>query len=160
MYLCWEGGWVGRWVWMEVGHPCPHVHNNIVTSSHLFYFFLFFFLLFFLVLMSNTIQVRQRRAAAAAPLAPSNTPLLPNAYAQLRLLLLSWPRPVSQLQTEIQKRKKDLLINVVKNADSRPTTTSCRLSKGVFPKTTKNEFLPLKRVYNKEISTVQREQKE
>ena len=35
LYLCWEGGWVGRWVWMGVGCPCPPVHNNVVTPRHL-----------------------------------------------------------------------------------------------------------------------------
>ena len=31
-----EGGWVGRWVWIEAGCPCPHVRNEIVTPRHLF----------------------------------------------------------------------------------------------------------------------------
>ena len=28
-----EGGWVGCWVCMGVGCPCPPVRNDIVTSS-------------------------------------------------------------------------------------------------------------------------------
>ena len=30
-----RGGWVGRWVRMGVGYPCPPVRNNIVTPCHL-----------------------------------------------------------------------------------------------------------------------------
>ena len=36
MCLSWKGGWVGHWVWMGVGCPCPPVRNNIVTPWHLF----------------------------------------------------------------------------------------------------------------------------
>ena len=38
MCLCWEGGWMGRGVWMGVGRPCPPVHNDIVSPRHLFFF--------------------------------------------------------------------------------------------------------------------------
>ena len=37
MYLCWKGGWVGCWLWMGVGCPCPPVRNDIVTTCHLFF---------------------------------------------------------------------------------------------------------------------------
>ena len=36
MCLCWKGGWVGRWMRMGVGCPCPPVRNDIVTLRHLF----------------------------------------------------------------------------------------------------------------------------
>ena len=36
MCLCWEGGWVGCWVWMGVGRPYPPVRNDIVTQRQLF----------------------------------------------------------------------------------------------------------------------------
>ena len=35
MCLCWKGRWVGRWVWIGVGCPCPPVRNDIVTPRHL-----------------------------------------------------------------------------------------------------------------------------
>ena len=34
--LCWDGGWMGRWVWMGVGYPFPPVRSNILTPHHLF----------------------------------------------------------------------------------------------------------------------------
>ena len=36
MCLSWKGGWVGHWVRMGVGCPCPPVRNDIVTPRHLF----------------------------------------------------------------------------------------------------------------------------
>ena len=58
--LSWKGSWVGPWVWMGVGCPCPPVRNDIVTPRHLFtpfclgnFFFLpadFFFLFFYFLL--------------------------------------------------------------------------------------------------------------
>ena len=36
MCLCWKAGWVGRWVSMGVGCPCPPLRNDIVTPRHLF----------------------------------------------------------------------------------------------------------------------------
>ena len=38
MCLSWKGGWVGHWVWMGVGCPCPPVRNDIVTPRHLLSF--------------------------------------------------------------------------------------------------------------------------
>ena len=34
--LCWDGGWMRRWVWMGVGFPFPPVRSNILTPHHLF----------------------------------------------------------------------------------------------------------------------------
>ena len=35
--LCWKGGWMGCWVWMGFGCPCPPARNDLVTPRHLFF---------------------------------------------------------------------------------------------------------------------------